>query len=347
MQNNRKDEHLQLAMKNFKKNSTDFEQIRFLHTSLPEIDLGHTNISTSFLGMKFTRPFYINAMTGGSEKSLEINRKLGEIANQSGILIATGSASSAIRNDALTPTFRAIRLANPNGKIFVNISAQATVQEAYKALNIAQADGLQIHLNAPQELFMQEGDKNFSNWKSNIKAIVNEIHLPIIVKEVGFGMSKETIASLIDMGVKAVDISGRGGTNFLKIENQRSLSSKAYLDNWGLSTVESLLESSSLQGEINILASGGIQNGLDVVKALALGAKSVGISAKLLYILQKKGVDGAVEWLMDLEKEVHLIFTMLGCRTIEELQTHATLLFDAPIITYAQQRQIDLNKYRH
>ncbi|SJZ49623.1 isopentenyl-diphosphate delta-isomerase [Pilibacter termitis] len=346
MSKNRKDEHIQLARKFYSTKENDFDRVRFIPNALPEIDIQHTNISTEFLGLSFSRPFYINALTGGSAKALEINKMLGEVAGKTGVLIASGSVVAALKDDTLIPSFRSLREANPNGRIFANINANTSVEMAIRAIQITQADGLQIHLNVAQELIMPEGERSFSSWRKNIQQIIQQIQLPIIVKEVGCGMSRETIEELFAIGVKAVDISGVGGTNFVAIENERrSEKELTHFENWGLSTVESLLESQKMQRKMTILASGGVRNGMDIAKSLALGAKGVGISGAILKILTEKGVNATIEWMLQLEEELHILFTLLGVRTIEELQNKSELLFDNSLRNFCLDRGIEIKNF--
>ncbi|MDR2833870.1 MAG: type 2 isopentenyl-diphosphate Delta-isomerase [Streptococcaceae bacterium] len=341
---NRKDEHLQLANQFYQTNTNDFDKIRFIHQSLSNADVNHVNLTTEFLGIHFSKPFYINAMTGGSTRAKEINEMLAQVAKKANVLIASGSVSAALKDSNQIPSFRVLRENNPNGKIFANIGADRNYKDAIGAIQIVKADGLQVHLNTAQELVMPEGGRQFSSWEQNIKEIVEKIDLPVIVKEVGFGMSKEVIQKLLDLNVKAIDISGRGGTNFAKIENARNPQiDYSYMNAWGQSSVESLLEASEF--EVDVLASGGVRNALDIVKALFLGAKSVGISGAVLHKLTNDGVDETIQWMKNLEDELRSIFTLLNVRTIDELQTKAKVVFSPDLVSYAQQRKIDLTKY--
>ncbi|MDR0922404.1 MAG: type 2 isopentenyl-diphosphate Delta-isomerase [Lactobacillales bacterium] len=341
---NRKDEHVSLTKAFHGKHQNSFDDVRFVHHSLPNMDVREADISTKVAGFSFKQPFFINAMTGGSGKTGEINRKLGEVAKETGLLIATGSVSSAIRDSSLASSFTSIRESNPDGIIFANIGAGNTVEHAKKAVELFQANGLQIHLNAPQELIMPEGDREFSNWKENIAQIVQTLKVPVVVKEVGFGMSRETMKELEALGVKIIDVSGAGGTNFAQIENARRKKRELdFLENWGQSTVLSLLEAEEFRTTGTVLASGGIRTALDVVKALALGATSVGVSATFLTYLLDNGVDTTIDFIHQWEKEIQLIFTMLGAKTIEELQRTA-LLFSGDTRNWAVDRGIPIKK---
>ncbi|MDV8581759.1 alpha-hydroxy-acid oxidizing protein, partial [Streptococcus pneumoniae] len=179
--------------------------------------------------------------------------------------------------------FSIVRKTNPKGTIFSNVGADVPEDKALQAVELLDAQALQIHENSPQELVMPEGNREFASWMSNIESIVKRVDVPVIIKEVGFGMSKETLQALYDIGVNYVDVSGRGGTNFVDIENERrSNKDMNYLSQWGQSTVESLLESTEFQDRLNIFASGGLRTPLDAVKCLALGAKAIGMSRPFL-----------------------------------------------------------------
>lgn len=342
---NRKDEHLSLAKAFHRERENDFDHIRFVHHSLPEIDLDMADISTAFLGFSFPQPFYINAMTGGSEKTKEVNRQLGIIARETGVMIATGSVSAAVKNPDTADSFSVVRKENPNGVIFANIGAGASLKDAEAAVRLVEADGLQIHLNAPQELVMPEGDRNFSSWLESIEEITTRLKVPVIVKEVGFGMSSETIDQLYQTGVTAVDISGQGGTSFTQIENARRKKRELdFLSDWGQSTVLSLVESSNHQKDMTILASGGIRNSLDIIKCLSLGAKSVGIAGTLLNELLTHGLDATIELTRQWEEELQMLYTLLGKRKTSDLLT-TDLIFDRSIIDWCESRGIAWQHY--
>lgn len=250
-----------------------------MHHSIPNINVDEVDLTSRTTDFDMTYPIYINAMTGGSEWTKQINAKLAVVARETGLAMAVGSTHAALRNPKMAESFSIARQTNPEGIIFSNVGADVPVDKAVEAVSLLDAQALQIHVNAPQELVMPEGNREFSTWLDNVAAIVQRVDVPVIIKEVGFGMSKELYKDLIDVGVTYVDVSGKGGTNFVTIENERrSNKDMDYLANWGQSTVESLLESSAYQDSLNVFASGGVRTPLDVVKSLALGAKAVGMS---------------------------------------------------------------------
>ena len=280
---NRKNEHVEIAMAQSDAPQSDFDRVRFVHHSIPNINVDEVDLTSRTTDFDMTYPIYINAMTGGSEWTKQINEKLAVVARETGLAMAVGSTHAALRNPKMAESFSIARQTNPEGIIFSNVGADVPVDKAVEAVSLLDAQALQIHVNAPQELVMPEGNREFSTWLDNVAAIVQRVDVPVIIKEVGFGMSKELYKDLIDVGVTYVDVSGKGGTNFVTIENERrSNKDMDYLANWGQSTVESLLESSAYQDSLNVFASGGVRTPLDVVKSLALGAKAVGMSRPFL-----------------------------------------------------------------
>lgn len=344
---NRKDEHVSLAKAFYQEQTNDFDLIRFVHHALPETNQAAVDISTNFLGFHLPAPFYINAMTGGSERTGKINRDLAIVARETNLLIASGSVNSALKDPELAATFTVLRKENPAGVIFANLSAAASVAQAQQAVALLAADGLQLHLNAPQELVMPEGDRDFTGWLENIGEITQTLDVPVIVKEVGFGMSSETLESLRAVGVQAVDISGRGGTSFTQIENSRRTHHEfAYLDSWGQSTAESLLESLPFQNQLTILASGGVRNPLDILKALSLGAKSVGISGVILNQLLTNGVAGAIALIQAWQAELATLYTLVGKTRTDELLT-TDLILSGELRDWCDSRGINYQQLAH
>lgn len=337
---NRKDEHISLAKAFHKDKTNDFDQIRFVHHSFSEVALDDVDISTSFLDFSFKQPFYINAMTGGSDRAKEINQQLGIIARETGIMVATGSVNAALKNPDVAETYQIMRKENPEGVIFANIGAGLSLEAAKRAVELFHADGLQIHVNVPQELVMPEGDRDFHGWLDTIEDIASQLSVPVVVKEVGFGMSSETIEQLVRRGVKAVDVSGQGGTSFTQIENARRKKRElGFLTDWGQSTVLSLLEAANWHRDLDVLASGGVRQSLDIVKALSLGAKSVGIAGTILNQLMTHGLDETIALVQQWEDELKMLYTLLGKKTTAELTT-TDIIFSPEIIHWCESRGI-------
>lgn len=337
---NRKDDHIRFALEQ-DVISNDFDKMNFIHHGLQKISFDEIDLSTSFSGFNYNFPIYINAMTGGSDQAKSINDKLSLIANHFSIAMATGSASIVIKNPDMADSFSIVRNNLPDGIVMANIGADKKIEDAQYAISLLNADILQIHINQVQEMIMPEGERDFTNWHDNIKRIIENISVPIIIKEVGYGMNVRTIKLLKSFGAKTIDISGKGGTNFSIIENNRRDISMNYLNSWGLSTVQSLLEA-SLVKDVEILASGGIRNPLDVVKALSLGAKAVGLSSYFLKLVVNNTIEDSIKNIEQFLDEIKVIMTLLGARNIEELK-HTELIFNQDIINYINQRNINIS----
>lgn len=338
----RKDEHVKLALLSEATFLSHFDQLSFVHQSLPNIGLKDVNLQVILPNLALNSPLYINAMTGGSDMTGNINASLAQVAQSTGMAMAVGSQHAGLRNDSLVHTYQVVRKMNPKGVIFANVGADVPLEFALKAVEMLEANALQIHLNVPQELVMPEGGRDFTGWLRQIERIIHHIDVPVIVKEVGFGMSSKTLQLLNGIGVQYVDVSGRGGTNFIGIENQRrEYQEYDYLKEWGQTTPISLLEAQSFINCMTIFASGGIRNPLDVVKCISLGAKAVGLAGPILRILQNAGVDQVIEEMNRWHEQIKIICTMLGARNVHELST-CPLVITKEVREWCEVRGIDV-----
>ena len=338
----RKNEHVEIAMAQGDATISDFDEIRFVHHSLPNVDVDDIDLTSQLKDFTLDQPLYINAMTGGSEWTKQINEKLAVIARETGIAMAVGSTHAALRNSKMASSFSIVRDTNPEGIIFSNVGADVPVDKAVESVKLLDAQALQVHVNAPQELVMPEGNRTFSTWMENLAQIVSRVDVPVIVKEVGFGMSKETIKSLNEIGVRYVDVSGRGGTNFVDIENERrTYKDMDYLGLWGQTTVESLLESASYQQDMDILASGGVRTPLDAVKCLALGASAVGMSRPFLNQVENYGITETLNYTEQFTDHMKKIMTMLDVKTIKDLK-QTQMVFSPKLQSWIEQRGLDI-----
>lgn len=336
----RKDDHVRLAEELRSVTHNGFDDIRFMHHSFNELSYNAVDISTSVTGSVWQAPFYINAMTGGSEMTGRINAALSQAAAAAGVAMASGSVSVALRDPSLSPTFEVIRENAPDSFIFANVGPGVSPEQALHAVHLLDANALQVHVNPAQELVMPEGDRDFRGWLDRIEEIVGLVPVPVVVKEVGFGLSAKSIAQLMARGVKTVDVSGRGGTDFAAVENhRRSDDAYSYLAGWGQSTVECLLE--TLQSfppdpaqsthiraarPVEVLASGGVRSPMDVVRGLALGANAVGVSGHFLHLLIEEGTDALIEELESWREQVRTLMTLLGAATVPELRQTDVLM---------------------
>ena len=341
MTSERKDNHVALAMDQNRgvRGRNDFDDVELLHHALGGIDPAVVSLGTTVGGVTWDVPFYINGMTGGSTSTGEINRTLAIAARETGIPMASGSMSIALKDPSQIPTFQVIREENPDGFVMANLGADHGVDNALRVIDLLQADALQIHVNAMQETVMPEGSRDFSAWPATIEAVVAAVPVPVVVKEVGFGLSRRTIETLAGLGVTVADVSGRGGTNFARIENSRRAGGDyAYLEGWGQSTVSCLLDA---PGDFpTLLASGGVRNPLDVLKALALGAKGVGVAGTFLALAVDGGVDALVTEINRWKEHLAQLMATVGAPTVPAL-TGTDLLVRGSVREFCELRGID------
>lgn len=338
----RKNEHVEIAMAQQDASISDFDEMRFVHHSIPNIDVTDVNLQSELQDFTMKQPIYINAMTGGSEWTKNINEKLAIIARETGMAMAVGSTHAALRNAKMSSSFSVVRDANPEGMIFSNVGADVPVDKAEEAVKLLDAQALQVHVNSPQELVMPEGNRVFSTWMENLAQIIQRVKVPVIVKEVGFGMSKEMIKALNEIGVRYIDVSGRGGTNFVDIENERrEYKDMDYLGQWGQTTVESLLESTAFQQDMNFFASGGVRTPLDAVKCLALGARAVGMSRPFLNQVENNGITATLDYAEQFTDHMKKIMTMLNAQSIDELK-QAQIVYGPRLHAWIEQRNLDI-----
>lgn len=319
----RKLEHIKYALETgFGPASTHFEDIRFLHNCLPELNPADIVLSVDLFGKMLTAPLLIDAITGGTESVTELNGKLADVAQQTGIAMAVGSQYGTVRTGSGLTSYQIIREHNPDGIVFANISALATPQQAQNAVDMLDADALEIHLNAAQELIMPEGDRNYRGLLANMLRIRDHVDVPVIVKETGCGIAAEAYAALNEAGFTFFNCAGSGGTNFPAIEARRAgvqLGDFAY---WGIPTAWSLLDiAAHADNESFLIASGGMDNACKAVKAFALGADMVSMSGIILKLICEQGTAAAVAFLDELKTSVADYLLLLGCRNIKELRT--------------------------
>ncbi|HGD2231860.1 TPA: type 2 isopentenyl-diphosphate Delta-isomerase [Streptococcus agalactiae] len=320
---NRKDDHIKYALK-YQSPYNSFDDIELIHSSLPKYNVNDIDLSTHFAGQSFEFPFYINAMTGGSEKGKAVNHKLAQVAQATGIVMVTGSYSAALKNDE-DDSYPTTDL-YPDLKLATNIGLDKPVPAAESTVKAMNPIFLQVHVNVMQELLMPEGEREFHMWRSHLKEYVDNIQCPLILKEVGFGMDLQSIKDAYDIGITTVDISGRGGTSFAYIENQRGRD-RSYLNTWGQTTAQSLINAQSMMDKMDILASGGIRHPLDMVKCLVLGAKAVGLSRTVLELVERYPVDDVIAILNSWKEDLRMIMCALNCKKITDLRQVNYILY--------------------
>lgn len=290
----RKDEHLDIALaqRAAVRAANPFDRVRFDHCALPELALEEIDLTAPFLGRSFALPFLISSMTGGPARGAQINENLAEAAEALGIPLAVGSQRVAIEGGGAAGINRRLRDLAPTTAIWANLGAAQLVQgygldEAERALEMIGGDALIIHLNPLQEAVQPGGDRNWRGVLAAIEALAGKLSRPVIVKEVGFGVSGSVARRLAGAGVAAVDVAGVGGTSWAAIEADRAkdASERAIAEafgDWGLTTTEALASVRAACPDLPLIGSGGIRDGVDAAKAIRLGANLVGQAGGVL-----------------------------------------------------------------
>lgn len=290
----RKTEHIRLSLEeqvNAVGITTGFEKYRFRHNALPELDFDEISLQTDFLGAGLRTPLLISSMTGGSELAWRINERLAEAAERRGWTMGVGSVRAAVEKEELARTFQVRRHA-PSIPIIANLGAVQLnygygVDECKRAVAIAGADMLVLHLNSLQEVFQPEGDTRFGGLLSCIGKLCRELDVPVGVKEVGWGIDGQTARRLRESGVAFIDVAGAGGTSWSQVEKFRSADPvrRAAADafaGWGIPTAECIREVRAAVPDVALIGSGGLNTGVDAAKVLALGAELAGFGRALL-----------------------------------------------------------------
>lgn len=306
----RKKDHIRLALAD-KTTLTSLDAYAIDYNSVPRFGLNNLDTSTTICNKKWQFPFFINAITAGGEECNKINQDFMEVSKACGIEFFPGSYSPALKdkND---------EAAYPKG-YSINLGLDKDPNLILDAIEKTKAQYIQLHTNPLQEIVMPEGDHNFESWLSTLTEVSKKSPIPVILKETGFGMNEETIKLAIDLNLAAVDVSGMGGTNFARIENGRREDKSTYLENIGYTTAESLEFAAPYRDKIDIIASGGIRNPLDVVKCLALGAKAVGVSKTFLEILVNDGKEALIDEIEKWKKELKFLMILMNAKNIDEL----------------------------
>ncbi|WP_236913701.1 type 2 isopentenyl-diphosphate Delta-isomerase [Clostridium sp. Cult2] len=322
MRKDRKKEHIEQYLKSQYRNDTLLDDVYIEHNSLPELNFDEIDTRVKFLGRNIEYPIMINAMTGGTEFSQVINRDLSKIAKNYRIPMAVGSQTIALRDKSSHNSFKIVReIVGDEGVVIANLSAHATLEDVKFSIDLLKADGIQLHLNPAQELVMKEGDRGFKGVLKNIENIVSNIEKPVIVKEVGFGISKDVAQRLYDVGIRYIDVSGKGGTNFIEIEDRRDDEIDfSGIYSWGIPTALSLIQCRIISKDLFLIASGGIRTSLDIMKSLILGANVVGISGQILKELIEGGYERANKYMEGLIYKLKVLMLLTGSKNIEELK---------------------------
>lgn len=294
MHQQRKSNHIRINLQedvDFKRVSTGFERYRFVHCALPDLSLDEVDTSTTLLGKCLAAPFLISSMTGGTPEAGTINQRLAEAAQAARVGMGLGSQRAALEDPALVDTYR-VRHVAPDILLLANLGAVQLnygygPDECRRAVEMVEADALILHLNPLQEALQPEGETRFAGLLSKIEAVCRALEVPVVVKEVGWGISERVARQLADAGVAAIDVAGAGGSSWSQVEMHRATTERqrqvaAAFADWGIPTAESLLMARRGVPGLPIIVSGGIRDGIQMAKAIALGAAACGVAGPFL-----------------------------------------------------------------
>jgi isopentenyl-diphosphate delta-isomerase len=332
----RKDSHLDLCATDavaFKGATNLLECVQLMHQSLPDLDVAEIDTSVTLLGKSLRMPLVIAAMTGGTDRAAEINRDLAGIAEARGLGFGLGSQRAMQREPGMAWTYQ-VREWAPKTLILGNVGVvQARDLESKVIAAMVKeigADALCIHLNPAQEIVQPEGDRDFRGGVDTFKRLVEELPVPVVGKETGCGISPQTAAQLKRAGVRTVDTSGAGGTSWVGVETLRAEGDQARLGtllwDWGIPTAASVHH--CVKAGLETIATGGVQTGLDVVRALALGASAAGIARPFLQAYVKGGRAEAERFIDQVEREVRAVMLLVGARDVASLRKVPRILFE-------------------
>ncbi|HEV8551064.1 MAG TPA: type 2 isopentenyl-diphosphate Delta-isomerase [Polyangiaceae bacterium] len=325
----RKADHLDLATSGdvgFRHRTTLFECVELVHDALPELEVGALDTSSTVLGKRLRAPILIAAMTGGHERAERINRELAAIAEERGYAFGLGSQRAILKNRASLPTYD-VRKVMPTGLLLGNLGiVQATklaTAEVRELVELVQADALCIHLNPAMELVQAEGDRDFRGGLDTLQRLVHELPVPVIAKETGCGLGPSVGERLRVRGVRHVDVSGAGGTSWVAVEMHRATGANKSLGetfrDWGIPTAASV-GLMARHGFDTIFATGGVRDGLEIAKAIALGASAGGIARGALQALEAGGREGALAFFDRVEAELRTAMLLVGARDLAALR---------------------------
>lgn len=325
----RKADHIKINLEEdvSSKLTNGLENYRFLHEALPNINLDEITLDQLMFGKLVQLPLLISSMTGGTEQAATINANLAIAAQETGIAMGVGSQRAAIEDPGLASTFQVRRYA-PDILLFANLGAVQLnygfdLQECQRAVEMIEADALILHLNSLQEAIQPEGDTRFKGLLTKLERVTKNLAVPVIAKEVGWGISASTAKRLADAGVAAIDVAGAGGTSWSQVEMHRAKSvSQARIAeqfiNWGIPTAESIIQVRESVPEIPIIASGGLRTGMDIAKTIALGARIGGMASPFLKVATQSERE-VIELIRETGQLIRTIMFGAGVKDLTEL----------------------------
>jgi isopentenyl-diphosphate delta-isomerase len=327
----RKADHIRINLEKdvqFPRLTTGLEHYRFVHQALPEINLSDVDTSLHLFGKKLSAPIIISSMTGGTEVAYRINQHLAEAAQANNIAMGLGSQRAAVERPELAYTYQ-VRDVAPDILLFANLGA---VQLNYgygpdqyqRAVDMVEADALILHFNVLQEAVQPEGDTNFAGLLAKVEAVCRAVHVPVIAKEVGWGFSEKNARDLANAGVAAIDVAGSGGTSWTEVEYHRAPNAfharvAASFADWGIPTAEAIQYAVHGASGKTIIASGGLRDGIDIAKCIALGAVAGGMAGPFLKAADQS-VEAADQLIRELSAQIRIAMLCSGASTVAQLQ---------------------------
>lgn len=323
----RKQSHLDLCEKEqveYQGKTTLFEDVDLVHDAVPELALDDIDLGVEFLGKRLRAPLLITGMTGGTEEAFAVNRDLAIVAERRGIAFGLGSQRVMQRDPGTAWTF-AVRQFAPTTVLLANIGLMQAAEQPTAALQElvdgVGADALCAHLNPAQELIQPEGDRSFRGGYDTLRRLTRELAVPVIAKETGCGLSRSVGERLLEAGVRHADVSGAGGTSWVRVEalrgSERSRELGELFSTWGIPTAASL---AMLRGlGLELIASGGVRDGLEMAKAIALGARLCGVALPVYRAYREGGIDGALDFVQSLVDGLRGTMLLTGSRTLADL----------------------------
>ena len=346
----RKKDHIDICSSEDVDNSLKFDvfaDIDLVYKCLPDMNFGDVDTHIEFLGKELKAPILISSMTGGTEEAEIINKRLAKVAEELGVAFAVGSQRAALEDESLAKTYQ-IRDVAPKTIVIGNIGAvqllkNYTKEHVKKAADMISADAIYLHINPLQEACQTEGDTNFKDMVSAIDKITKTVKTPVIVKEVGCGIDKDSAHALEKAGVRVIDVAGMGGTSWPLVESKRNENKVGETFRcFGIPTPISLIETKQ-NVEIPVIASGGIRNGLQAAKAIALGADVVGIALPLLKP-SRESEDAVKKWLSRFIQELRVAMFSVGAKTVADLQKKPVII-TGKTRSWLRQRGVKLDEY--
>ena len=326
----RKADHIKINLENDVRSAltTGLEKFRFIHEALPELDLARVDPSLTLFGKRLSAPILVSSMTGGTADAEAINLRLAEAAQEAGVAMGVGSQRAALEHPEQSATFQVRRVA-PDILLFANLGAIQlnhgyTLDHCRRAVDMIQAQALILHLNPLQEAVQNGGDTNFAGLGKKIEAICKKLEVPVIAKEVGWGISGRTAKLLAECGVAAIDVAGAGGTSWSQVEMHRAEEAftrqlAAAFVGWGLPTAESIQIVRQAVPGMTIFASGGLKDGLDIAKCLALGATLGGMAGQFLKAAAIS-TENTIEKIKLTKRQVEVTMFACGAGSLESLK---------------------------